>query len=181
MSNVLNRRTFQFLESVSTHKYPKTDWIINPDLSAVKDVPKKHWKIAGDVITKMKKPERVALERASQKPQKQLKREKHAAVDVATVSLISEGFFYDGNMFSLSLAAQIRWGNIKSHPEEFSFPVAISTVQSNTYLLEEDNVQAFWAAHIKVLEDHLESGRELNKVIFDATSREEVESINDNR
>jgi len=53
MANVLNRTTKVYLESVNTPDYPDTDWIINPDLSAVAGWPAKYWIITGDVVTLM--------------------------------------------------------------------------------------------------------------------------------
>lgn len=50
MSNVLNRTTKQYLVSVNTPDYPETDWIINPDLSKVDNVPLKYWDIKGDTV-----------------------------------------------------------------------------------------------------------------------------------
>lgn len=51
MSNVVNRTTRQFLASVNTPDFPESDWIINPDLSAVGGFPSKYWIITGNVIT----------------------------------------------------------------------------------------------------------------------------------
>jgi hypothetical protein len=45
MSNVLNRTTMVYLESVNTPDFSPTEWIVNPDLSQVTGVPSKYWVI----------------------------------------------------------------------------------------------------------------------------------------
>ncbi len=51
MSAVLNRTTKEFHGSAHTPNFPVADWIINPDLSAVRGQPKKYWKISGDRVS----------------------------------------------------------------------------------------------------------------------------------
>ena len=53
MSSVLNRITKEFRRSANTPDYPIGDWIINPDMSAVKGKPSKYWVISGDAVTLM--------------------------------------------------------------------------------------------------------------------------------
>lgn len=53
MADVLNRTTGELLKSVNTPDYPESDYIINPDLSAVQDVPAKYLKIEGDAVSEM--------------------------------------------------------------------------------------------------------------------------------
>ncbi|RYD66044.1 MAG: DUF4376 domain-containing protein [Verrucomicrobiaceae bacterium] len=48
MANVLNRQTLLYLDSVNTPDYDPSEWLINPDLSEVEDVPKHYWKITED-------------------------------------------------------------------------------------------------------------------------------------
>lgn len=45
MSDVFNRTTGQFLQSVNTPDFDVADWIINPDLSAVIGEPVRYWLI----------------------------------------------------------------------------------------------------------------------------------------
>jgi hypothetical protein len=53
MSNVLNRTTKVFLESVNTPDYAPADWIVNPDMSGVSGVPVERWVIEGDTVRAM--------------------------------------------------------------------------------------------------------------------------------
>ena len=50
MANVLNKTTKVYLQSVNTPEYPETDWIINPDLSAVVGIPSCYWRIVERVV-----------------------------------------------------------------------------------------------------------------------------------
>jgi hypothetical protein len=51
MASVLNRVTLDYLASVNTADYPVVDWIINPNMSAVIDTPKRYWLVVGDVVS----------------------------------------------------------------------------------------------------------------------------------
>lgn len=53
MSDAINRITGEFLKSVNDPYYPKEDFLLNPDLSAVKGVPQKYWKLDGDIVLEM--------------------------------------------------------------------------------------------------------------------------------
>jgi len=68
MSNVLNRTTNQYLQSVNTPDYPVSDWIINPDLSAVVGVPSKYWEITGDTVTEMTPAEKAVVDATDPTP-----------------------------------------------------------------------------------------------------------------
>lgn len=58
MANVLNRLTMEYLTSVNTPDYPTVDWVLNPDLDSVQNVPVKYWKITGDVVSEMDQAEK---------------------------------------------------------------------------------------------------------------------------
>lgn len=45
MANVLNKFSKLMLYSVNTPDFPSDEWIINPDLSLVENIPNKYWKI----------------------------------------------------------------------------------------------------------------------------------------
>jgi hypothetical protein len=65
MSNVLNRTTCQYLQSVNTPDYPETDWISDPDLTAVEGVAQKYWKIEGDSVVPMTPEEQAQVNGAA--------------------------------------------------------------------------------------------------------------------
>lgn len=62
IGNVLHRTAKTYVEGVELDDYDQTDWIHNPDLSAVDGVPVRYWKITGSVITEMSQAEKVALD-----------------------------------------------------------------------------------------------------------------------
>lgn len=65
MANVLNRTSLVYLESVNTPEYDPSEWIINPDLSSVSDIPVSYWKIVGDTVEAMSEEEREDFERVA--------------------------------------------------------------------------------------------------------------------
>ena len=64
MSNVLNRTTMLYLESVHTPDYPEEDWLVNPDLSNVSGVPPRHWVISGSDVLEMDAAAKAAVDGA---------------------------------------------------------------------------------------------------------------------
>lgn len=58
MATVINRTTAQLLFSVNTPDFPTTDWLINPDLTAVMGVPHEYWKVSGDTVVEMSQSEK---------------------------------------------------------------------------------------------------------------------------
>lgn len=63
---VLNRTTLQYLIGVDGKSYDTKDWIINPDLSAVKGVLQKYWKAnADDTVTEMSQDEKDEVDSAA--------------------------------------------------------------------------------------------------------------------
>lgn len=62
MASVLNRQTKQFIRSVNTPDFDPTEWLINPDLSAVSDVEKKYWKIGKNSVSEMTEQEKAAVD-----------------------------------------------------------------------------------------------------------------------
>ena len=64
MANVLHKTTLQYLESVNTPDYPSVDWVINPDISAVLNVPHKYWKLSGTNVVEMTLAEKSAVDAA---------------------------------------------------------------------------------------------------------------------
>lgn len=62
MANVLHRISKVYLRSVNTPEYSADDWIINPNLSAVKGYPEKYWAIDGNDVFLMDKTERATVD-----------------------------------------------------------------------------------------------------------------------
>ena len=64
MANVLNKSTLELRSSVNTPDYPESDWLINPDLSAVAGLDPRYWKIAKNAVAAMTAGERQAVDDA---------------------------------------------------------------------------------------------------------------------
>lgn len=115
----------------------------------------------------------------------ELKESRYDEIDLRTVELIGGGFVFDGKSFSLSTQAQNNWTNIFSNKETFnafgSFPMEISTKDSDVYQLQYSDVTSFWAAGMVAVKTPYNVGGNLKKSIFDASTVEEVNSIIDNR
>ena len=62
MANVLHRTTFEYKLSVNTPDFPIGTWVINPDLSPVSGVPKKYWKLTGDILSEMSAGEKSVVD-----------------------------------------------------------------------------------------------------------------------
>ena len=115
----------------------------------------------------------------------ELKESRYDEIDSKTLEIISAGFTFDGNLFSLSAQAQTNWTNIHSNKEVFneigSFPMEISTKDSNIYVLNYDDVLGFWSAGMVAVKTPYNIGGNLKKLIFDAATIEEVNLVIDNR
>lgn len=102
-------------------------------------------------------------------------------IDYKTKELILQGFLFDGNTFSLSSSAQFNWNNLKVNESDFTFPVIVSTIDSDEYTLTQANLLPFWTVGKDTVKGFLDSGRDLKKLIFDATDRAGVDAVIDNR
>jgi len=106
-------------------------------------------------------------------------------IDTKTQEIISEGFDFDSQTFSLSLPAQSNWTNIKSNKADFitlgMFPLQVSTKDSSTYFLQEIDVDNFYFTALSKVKNAYTSGSSLKKQVFDATTIEELDLVKDNR
>lgn len=64
MADVINKTTLEFRPSVNTPSFPTADWLINPDMSGVRGVPKKYWKLRGTAVVEMNATEKAAVDAA---------------------------------------------------------------------------------------------------------------------
>ena len=61
MSSVVNKTTFQYIQYVNTPDYDPTDWLINPDLSAVAGLDPMYWKVVAGAVVPMTGPEQLLI------------------------------------------------------------------------------------------------------------------------
>ncbi|REJ89978.1 MAG: hypothetical protein DWQ35_17320 [Planctomycetota bacterium] len=62
MSTVLHRQTLEVRHSVNTPSYSSTEWLINPDLTGMAEVPREYWKVEGDAVVEMSPGEKAAID-----------------------------------------------------------------------------------------------------------------------
>lgn len=67
MGAFLHRTTKQYLQSADPNELAEdiSNYISEPDLSAVAGVPRKYWKITGDVVSEMSQVEKDAVDAAA--------------------------------------------------------------------------------------------------------------------
>jgi len=106
---------------------------------------------------------------------------RYKKIDIKTVELITEGFTYDSQIFSLSSNARGHWNTLKNQKASFTFPKNVSTLDSNTYSLTDANVDTLWDEGKLVVDGYLDSGRVLKKSIFDAADQDAVDAVVDSR
>lgn len=108
-------------------------------------------------------------------------------IDKRTQELISAGFDFDNETFSMSMQAQMNWNRLRTSIltgvlTALDFPRDIATISDESYtLITITDASDFFAAHVNRLEERLRSGRQLKNQIRQATTKAEVDAISDNR
>ena len=110
-----------------------------------------------------------------------LKNEKILEIDTRTEELIAEGFVFDSNRFSLSLAAQKNWLGLKVLESLLTWPVSITTFDDGVYLLSSTKLTYFLSTGEGVVQAHLDSGRLLKTQVINAVDKTALAAIVDNR
>lgn len=179
MGNVLNRTTGIYLESVNTPDYPSEDWVINPDLSTVSAVAKKHWFIdTGDVLREMTTAEKATSYLSPNKLAR------CNAVDGKTQQLVATGFVHSTKTFSLSIPSQLNWTNVKAGAAaDLTYPYVIPTLTDTDYHEFADEAEMLTAAGVaeSTVKGHIASGAALKKQIVDAADQAELDAVVDTR
>lgn len=86
--------------------------------------------------------------------------------------LLSNGFQFDGHIFSLSEQAKLKWTNVPNFPD-VAFPQAITTKDDNRYVLELSNKMNFYfAAFMAVKNKEDECGDKVEQVKLLSTLQE---------
>jgi hypothetical protein len=185
MSNVVNKFSFVYLQSVNTGDYLDGNWLINPDLSSIINVPQKYWKYdeLTDSIVEMTSEEKTTVDNSTLEEQKIIK---NKSIDDKTAYILSNGVHFDGKTFSLSLPAQSNWIGLQLAISqgligEGEFPFKISTIDNGEYELSWVNKESFFAAILNKISTTIASGRALKLQVNQVTSKEQLDSILDNR
>jgi len=108
MANVLNRTTKEYRPSVNTPDFPESDWIINPDLSAVEGQPSKYWKIDGDTVTLMDDIERTIVDAVETTAIDDAAVAAKAAAEAAAVKAVTDGAKEPSPVAAATLEERVR-------------------------------------------------------------------------
>lgn len=184
MADVLNRTTMQLLSSVNTPDYPSSDWIINPDLSAVAGVAVKYWKVAGDVVAEMDQSEKDVVDAAELA---EVKKAARAYIDDECERRIHDGpgFEYpptSGQFFSLSANAQIKWVGLAVGADYQSYPLTVMTVDDSvSYDIQDANeARTMYALAAGAVKDYLALATIAKVTVNAATTEADVAAaVND--
>lgn len=110
----------------------------------------------------------------------ELKDMRYHDIDGTTQYIIAQGFTFAGNTFSLSYNAQINWTNLMILPEA-AFPINISTMDENIYVLTFAERQNFYLAAAAAKSTPLFSGSALKSQVHNCADEACVNAIVDNR
>ena len=109
---------------------------------------------------------------------------KHAFVEHASDNINNAiGDLYAAylNRFDINKYANRDWNTLKDNESDFTWPVSLSTLNNNEYILAQANLSAFWTAARDAAKGHLDSGRTLKKSVFDAANEAAVDAVVDTR
>lgn len=103
------------------------------------------------------------------------------AIDERTDAIISNGFTFDGNRFSLSIQAQMNWSALFSMQSLMSFPIGVTTLDNTTYSLSFANLIPFIGTGMAVVKNAIGSGRALKIAADNAADQAALDAVVDSR
>lgn len=110
----------------------------------------------------------------------ELKDIRYTEIDLRTTELISNGFPFDGHIFSMSTSAQINWSNFPNLPDAL-FPLPIMDKTENLYQLSLANKTNFYLAALSYKNTQLQSGSLLKAQVKACADEACVLAVVDNR
>ena len=107
---------------------------------------------------------------------------KNSAIDQRTGELIGQGASFGGSVFSLSDNAQRVWMGLKIAESVQTFPVKISTKDSQRFEIDDlTELDNFWLTIMGTVKAHYTSGGDLRDSVNLATDEAGVDAVVDNR
>lgn len=111
---------------------------------------------------------------------------KNISIDQRTMELIYSGFEFDGRHFSLSDKAQGNWAGMiggigAGILVEGDFPLTLSDMSDNKYLLSWENALLFCAKAVSTIKNHKKSGSDLKELVNQCITVKQISEIIDNR
>ncbi len=182
MSNVIHRTTLMQKFSVNTPDYPVTDWIINPDLSALAAVLKKYWKIVGGAVLEMTQAEKDTVDSNALAGQKT---SWITAMQAKTTALRDGGYTHLGEPYSLEpdVLTRIVAAAERKDAGRLTFPLKVSNATGTvvTSLVDAAAVEAWIQdAHTRMRELHDDEVGLIEQAVA-AVDKAALDTIVDNR
>lgn len=111
------------------------------------------------------------------------KKEKNLDIDLRSALLIEDGFTYQGKVFSLSTNAQINISALNQTRNDLTYPVTYNTIDDiDTYdVVDAADMNAMYMAALATKKAVLDGGTSLKTQVRQATTKEEVDAVIDNR
>lgn len=111
------------------------------------------------------------------------KREKNLDIDLRSALLIEDGFTYQGKTFSLSTNAQINISALNQTRNDLTYPVTYNTIDdTDTYdVVDAADMNAMYMTALATKKAVLDGGTSLKTQVRQATTKEEVDAVIDNR
>lgn len=164
--------------------YHASEWVHDPDLSAVAGLSIEYWKLVGDAVEAMTMAERALIDAPKFAEASAAKR---AAIDENTRAVIGKGFQHAGKVFSLSREAQIYFSNMYVARDILTvmraFPLTVNTRDDLDTHDVADAVEAtvMYTTAVGTVKAALGSGTDLKQLVRAATTQAELDAIVDAR
>ena len=112
-----------------------------------------------------------------------LKRSKCEKIDAKTSILIERGYDYGDVTLSTSYYAQLKWASLYASRGVTSYPKTIPNKDNTKFLTVKDalEVEDIYIGMTTVIASYVDAGTELKRLVNEANTSEQVNSVLDNR
>jgi hypothetical protein len=161
-------------------------WLVNPDVSALADVPEKYWKVDGDAVVEMTDEEKIAKDELIRGPLEEQKKIRREDINARTVALINVGYEYppgSGTFYSLSDTAQRNLAELDKIRDALNYPFKMASIDDSFVASVADaaEVNARYTAGLGRIQWAYATGNNLKSDINAAATQAELDAIIDNR
>lgn len=127
--------------------------------------------------------ERIEIMDKSSLTLEEYKVEKFKDIDDRTNELITQGFPYNGKVFSMSFSAQINITALYQSKDLLTYPIKYNTVDDlDTYnVVDAADLANMYFAALTTKKGHIDAGTALKDLVRVAATKEEVDLVIDNR
>lgn len=176
MANWIHRTTYQFLRSRDPDLADQVNWLNlgsqHPATITGSDDPS-DWEVVGNLVQLKAEGTRLVTKKLA----------KVAAINNKTAGLISQGFSYGGETFSLSLQAQANLQDLYARRASLSWPMVVENINDTATVTLNDQTEggAFYTAAYNTIVGHRATGKALKDQVRSASTIVELDAIVDNR